>query len=68
MDWERVFKAIVIYTLWTIAAALAIAGFYLRLRYDLSLHARLACVILCPVISFAAFLTGFEILRCEVTR
>jgi hypothetical protein len=68
MDWERVFKVIFIYTLWTIAAALAVAGFYFRIRYDLSLPARLALPILCEVISFAAFLTGFEVMRCEVTR
>lgn len=68
MDWERILKVIVIYTLWTIAAALSLAGFYFRLRYDLSLPFRLSASILSLVISFAAFLTGFEILRSEVTR
>lgn len=68
MDWERVAKAAIIFFLWHISAAVSGAGFYFGGSSDLSIPARLAIAVLCPIISLAAFFTGFEILRCEVTR
>lgn len=68
MDWERVAKAAIIFFLWHVSVAVSAAAFYFGGCSDLSIPARVAVAVLCPIISLAAFFTGFEILRCEVTR